>query len=278
MSDLVAGYVLHLRAIPRSEETIVDRRRLLLRIDRELIRGLAGATAGHIEAWLARYAAHSRWTSYTYHVALASFYRWACRGRYARLPHNPMDELTHPAAPECVPRPATEDQVATALARLVGQWRLAVLLAAFDGLRCAEIAGLDREQVSADWLPVRRKGGRLAYLPTHPLVWETVRTLPPGPLLRTAAGRGFLPDYLSRSVSLQLDHAGLPDLTLHRFRHRFATAALDAGATIRTVQELLGHKWVSSTQIYTQVTDRQRRRAIETLPVPTTPTPQQETA
>jgi site-specific recombinase XerD len=78
-------------------------------------------------------------------------------------------------------------------------------------------------------------------------------------------------------MSAQLTQHVAPGLTLHGGRHRFASRALlpkdqgGAGADIRTVQELLNHKNVASTQIYTQVTDRQRRDAITALPVPASP-------
>jgi integrase/recombinase XerC len=54
----------------------------------------------------------------------------------------------------------------------------------------------------------------------------------------------------------------------HRLRHWYATKLLEAGADLRTVQELMRHASVQSTQIYTQVTDQRRREAIDRLGLP----------
>jgi len=72
---------------------------------------------------------------------------------------------------------------------------------------------------------------------------------------------------------------GLPGATLHRFRHWYATTQLKpvkyggAGASIRTVQDNMGHANLASTAIYTLVTDEERADAIDSLPTFTAPTP-----
>ena len=65
------------------------------------------------------------------------------------------------------------------------------------------------------------------------------------------------PDTVQKAVKRAVRAAGLSKMaTPHTFRHSFATYLLKSGADIRTVQELLGHKGVSTTMIYTHVLDR----------------------
>lgn len=288
MSDLINAYLRHLRAAGRSEETRRSRGAVLRALSAALPAGIDHPTVDEIEAWLAGPAdvddEWSRWTRYTYFEHLNGFYAWAVsRGH---LSWSPMDQLVRPEAPKSEPHPATEEQLAIALARLTWPHRTAVLLAAYQSLRAAEIARLRREDIDERWLSVSRKYAREQVLPVHPLVWAEVRGLPRGPELRDARGtafepllytrRGtpFIPGYLSVATSRRLAAVGLAGLSLHWFRHRFATIALmprhlgGAGADVRTVQELMGHASVRSTQPYTLVTSEQRRAAIAGLPVP----------
>jgi integrase len=275
MNDLISAYLAHLRAGGCSPETLRNRRGILCALDSELPYGIERASTGELATWLGR-PGWSRWTRYTYHQAVAGFFAWATRGHSPHLDYDPADELMRPRPGQADPRPATETQLAIAM-QLPHPWRTAVILAAFAGLRCAEVCGLLRENVTPDSMRVLRKGGKVKELPTHPEVWDELAHRPSGPVVRTRAGRRYRPSHLSSTVSTALDRMGLPSLTLHTFRHRYATQLLmprelgGAGADLRTVQELLGHASVASTQIYTLVTDRQRRLAVAALPVPTAP-------
>jgi integrase/recombinase XerC len=74
------------------------------------------------------------------------------------------------------------------------------------------------------------------------------------PLFVGAKGGPLNPDLVRRSVRGARGRLGLPDsLTPHALRHSFATHLLARGADLRSLQELLGHASLSSTQIYTEV-------------------------
>lgn len=275
MSDLIDAHLAHLRAGGYSVETLQDREKILRRLERELPYGIEHVGTADLEAWLCPFRG---WTLYTYRGHIAGFYRWATGGRRPHLSWDPTQELARVRAPKNMPRPVEDDELAVALA-LPRPWRTAVVLARYQGLRCAEIARMRRGDITAERVLVYRKGGKTASLFVSPAVWSEVESLPPGPLIHNRRGSSYTPDELSGIVSRRLAAAGLVGVTLHRFRHSFATWMLTpadmggGGANLRQVQVLLGHESPTSTAVYTQVSDGQLRRLMQKLP--TTPGDQQ---
>ncbi len=273
MSDLISAYLAHIRAGGYAPDTVAMREYLLRRLDKELPSGLATADSDELAGWFAQYQG---WTLHTYWSHAHGFYAWATTGRDPYVDYNPMTELIHPRSPKCLPRPVSDAQAATALA-LPPPWGVAATLGFYGGLRCGEIARLDRADITPEHMTILRKGGKRASVEVHAEVWRAVTDLPPGPVVTNARGDRWIPNRLSRAFSAQMTAAGMPDVTLHRFRHAYATRLLldkelgGAGVDIRVIQELLGHEQLSSTQIYCQVTGRQRRLAVQALPTLTTP-------
>ncbi|MTH62901.1 tyrosine recombinase XerC [Paracoccus shanxieyensis] len=134
------------------------------------------------------------------------------------------------------------------------------------GLRISEALSLN----GADWplreaLTIRGKGGKERQVPVLPVARDAIAAyldLCPYPLEREAAlfrgarGGRLNPSVLDTAMRNLRQSLGLPaSATPHALRHSFATHLLAAGGDLRTIQELLGHASLSTTQVYTGVDD-----------------------
>ncbi|HUA37497.1 MAG TPA: tyrosine recombinase XerC [Candidatus Sulfopaludibacter sp.] len=145
------------------------------------------------------------------------------------------------------------------------------------GLRISELCGLRAEDI--DWserlVRVRGKGKKERLVPIGEPAWKAIQNYwaalkqpPSGPapvfLTETKKAAPLKPLQLSRRLKQYLVMAGLdPALTPHKLRHSYATHLLDAGADLRSVQELLGHAHLVTTQIYTHVTTERLKKAYD---------------
>lgn len=278
MTELIERHLRHCEAQGLADTTIEKREEILRRLDRDLPMGLGQATTEELEDFLAR--AKAKETKASYYGHITGFFRWACDPKRPRIDYDPTDGLSRPRVPRGLPKPATDEQVAFALNTLADPWLSYVALATYAGARCCEIARIKRDAITRDTTRITGKGGRTRILKTHAELWRVIEPLPPGPIARKihAEGRPDA-DYISSMTRMKLASIGLEGVTLHRFRHWYATMQLrsrkygGAGASIRTVQENLGHANVSSTAIYTYVTNEERADAIDSLPSFRTPTP-----
>ena len=180
-----------------------------------------------------------------------------------RAPKRPRT-LPRPAAPEEAMSLA-ENAAEAASAPWIGARDLAILLLLYGaGLRVAEALSLTAGMLPIGaTLRVTGKRSKTRVVPVVPAVREAidnyVRQCPyplsgEMPLFVGARGGPLNPDLVRRSVAAARRRLGLPEtLTPHALRHSFATHLLARGADLRSLQELLGHASLSSTQIYTAV-------------------------
>jgi integrase/recombinase XerC len=212
-------------------------------------------------------------------ATLRSFYKWADRKGVADA--NPMTLIRTPRQGKRLPKAISIEQVEQLLSApddkdILGMRDRAMLETLYStGIRVSELVGLEIDDVDAagECMRVKGKGRkeRMVPLGSHALaaVARYVEALKADPRFAAplADGKPFRPLFLnkhgqrlsSRSVRRKLDkylkQVGLdPHISPHTLRHSFATHLLDNGADLRSVQELLGHQSLSTTQVYTHLT------------------------
>jgi site-specific recombinase XerC len=210
-------------------------------------------------------------------AAVRSFGGWLVR--QGVLPANPFGTLETPRIPRRLPVFIPPDELRLLLEAETHP-RDRALLACFIrcGLRLSEVCGLDVRDVQRGpkLLRVRHgKGDRERSIPftadTLAILEAWIARLPytQGPLFPARHGLR-VPRPLSTSRARRIVYQ-LTERILarrwhpHALRHGFATALLEAGVDLRTIQELLGHASLSTTQLYTHVTTAAKRRAVEGL-------------
>ena len=189
-------------------------------------------------------------------------------GREGKAPR-----LRGPRLKKGLPRPVTPDDAHNLADQVAGQateeWigardRAVLLLLYGCGLRIAEALSLTGGDLPlGERITVTGKGGKQRVVPIIPLVREAVADYAQRcpwpvernePLFRGAKGGPLSQGMVQKATARARTALGLPaTATPHALRHSFATHLLGAGADLRSLQELLGHASLGSTQIYTKV-------------------------
>jgi len=211
-------------------------------------------------------------------AATRSFYRYLVRREL--ISSSPAAVLATPKAPRRLPDVASESLIDQLLAlpevtTPSGLRDLAILeLLYASGIRVSELSGLDLGDVDMASATVRvmGKGSRERIVPIHPLAIKRIREYltngrpsldkgkSQGALFLNRLGTRLRADGVRRMLERYLQELGQSArITPHDLRHSFATHLLEGGADLRTVQELLGHVALSTTQIYTHVSTRHLR-------------------
>jgi integrase/recombinase XerC len=212
-------------------------------------------------------------------AAVRSWCRFLCRQTVLKV--NPADGLRGPRLDQKLPHFVQREDMLRLLATPPAEEPLgvrdrAILETLYSaGLRVSELTGLNGDDVDLDagLATVRGKGRRerLALLGPPAVfavrLWLGQRAVivarrprAAAALFLNRAGTRLSSRSVGRMLEKYLAQAGLdPRTSPHTLRHSFATHLLDAGADIRSVQELLGHRSISTTQIYTHVTTQRLR-------------------
>ncbi|HEY4233216.1 MAG TPA: tyrosine recombinase XerC [Lacipirellulaceae bacterium] len=238
------------------------------------LRGFVSALheAGYAKASIARRMASVR-----------SFFRFGQREGWVKT--NPAKPLRNPRKSQKLPHFLTTDEVGKLLTAPPGDEPQevrdrAILETLYSaGLRVSELVGLNDGDLdfSAGIVRIRGKGKRerLSPIGSHAAralkSWLAKRTLSPrepkgreAPVFVNRFGTRLTTRSVARMLEKYLRETGLDQRTSpHTLRHSFATHLLDRGADIRSVQELLGHKSLVTTQIYTHVSTSNLKAAYE---------------
>jgi site-specific recombinase XerD len=202
--------------------------------------------------------------------------------RSERIGQNPADLVSSPKREQKLPRVLTGEQARALLEGIPARTPLelrdrAMLELAYScGLRCEEIVNLDVESFDfeTEQLRVLGKGSKERLLPVgepaqralrrylergrHALVTDPRQAA----LLLSKSGRRLSNSDVTRRLGLWVREAALAaGVSPHALRHSFATHLLEGGADLRTIQELLGHASISTTQVYTRVDAARLREA-----------------
>ena len=204
----------------------------------------------------------------------------AIRGLYGflvrteRAGANPAELVSSPKRAEKLPSVLSVEEMRTLLERIPASTPLelrdrAMLELAYScGLRCEEIVNLDEDAVDfeAEQLRVLGKGSKERILPIGEPAQRALeryrqkgrRALATEPrekaLFLSKSGRRLSNSDVTRRLGLWTREAALAaGVSPHSLRHSFATHLLEGGADLRTIQELLGHASISTTQVYTRV-------------------------
>jgi len=159
-------------------------------------------------------------------------------------------------APQSLPKPIEEKYIEEVLQRATIEEKLLVSMLYGLGLRISELSGLRLEDIRAGWVEIRGKGNKVRQLP----LLDSLQTL-----LRAYLANKKPKKYLFEKGNVPMNSAQLRykltklfkesglKATPHQLRHSFATHLLNHGARIADVSELLGHKTMATTQVYTKL-------------------------
>ncbi len=253
--------------------------------EREAFQGWQQSTADDFRKYLLELMKAKMARSYVrlHFAALRSFYRFLVEREGFLI--NPLAEVQLPKLERNLPMVLTASQInalmdapsQVPLTKQAPVWSAArdtAILELFysSGLRIEELASLDVSSVDvfSETLRVIGKGRKERVVPVGAPALTAIQKyrhearVQSGPLFISKLRKRMTTQGIWSVMKKYLSHAGIPaNASPHKLRHSFATHLLDAGADLRSVQVLLGHASLSTTQIYTHVTRERLKKAYD---------------
>lgn len=235
------------------------------------VKNLEALEPRDFRAWLASRLGEFEATSTARALStVKSFFRWL--EKQGRLKNESVFHIRSPKLKKSLPKALAEEQSKAALKAIGSQHKdewlnkrdLALLTLIYGcGLRISEALSLRPADVTGDSIVITGKGNKQRAVPVLPVVKAAIADYlsacpynpsPTTPLFLGKRGKKLDPAIFQRELRLLRRAIGLPEsATPHAFRHSFATHLLSAGGDLRSIQELLGHASLSTTQRYTHV-------------------------
>lgn len=207
-------------------------------------------------------------TRYGWVSHIHCFYQWAIDQELTQV--DPTQRIRRPKLRRSLPRPADTVQLQDALRYGDAMFRCWITLAAYQGLRVQEIAGLDVKDIDmaeGRLRVVHGKGAKERVLPLHPDVAEALICLPMpkhGRVFQRPRGGGYSPAELSKVFNQRLAEYDV-QATAHQLRHWFGTNLYAATGDLRVTQEMLGHSSPTTTAGYVSFSARKATEGIHAL-------------
>lgn len=204
-----------------------------------------------------------------------SFYRYLSRQDI--LENTAIFHVRSPKLPKSLPKALEESQALQAVDQIGSYYKqewlrlrdVALLALIYGcGMRISEALNITPAQLHQhpQAIIIKGKGGKERFIPLLEEIYPLIAAykdacpypiMPHSPLFLGARGKALRPEILQRELRTLRDLLGFPpDTTPHSFRHSFATHLLSSGGDLRTIQELLGHSDLSTTQRYTKVDNK----------------------
>lgn len=211
-----------------------------------------------------------------------SFYKYLNQ-KAKLIESNPLQDIDSPKIPKTLPRYLTLPEAQQLLSSVDGKnkERDYCILCIFlnCGLRISEIVGLDLQDIRADHIRVFGKGGKertvfindavASALNDYLAVRKNIAAIDRNALFLSNRRERMSRETVHAMVKKSLAHAGLDadKYSAHKLRHTAATLMLQNGVDVRTLQELLGHENLNTTQIYTHIDNTELRIAADANPL-----------